>query len=470
MPNSHSSKGVVAGLRSLFKKPSLECDYVYGILGDIFGFIKDETHVMALVQHQERMAGDKGAWSEFFTFSPGQEAPQTTAEAIISLVDYVHISEVRNAIERASKFLVESQNQDGGWADLSGGHSVNDASGCVLAALSEVRKRGVFSVALEILTTCANLLVSQQNSDGGWGVTKGEPSKIHYTFFVLMGLARCKPLISGKKIVHTAIEKSIKWIDLNSEKQNNEGVGLSLDEAPSAVGTALAILCLLETGKKKLVKQEWTSFLKRTQKNGGWQERSDSSLVYGSRRTYDFRSIPWIVEALVRTGEAIDSPVIGKALQELRKYEHPEGGFTRDVGMLDPAVWHTCWVIKMAQFMKNELRDNLRTYVDSSMGSSLKLKRELQILKTQTNLEKRLMVAFATTSLFFLVLTTFLLYLITGPTYQKRIWLPFFMTSLAGFDLVVAYYWNSRRRLGRFRPLFLTLTYAAINIFLGLVA
>jgi len=470
MPEKQSSRGIVAGLIDLFRKPSLECDYVYEILSDIFGLVKYESHVEALVKHQEKMDGDKGAWSEFFSFSAGQEAPQTTAEAIISLVDCVHISEVRNAVERGSRFLVESRNKDGGWADLSGGHSVNDATGCVLAALSEVRRRGIFPVDQRVLEDCADFLLSQQNTDGGWAVTRGESSKMHYTFFALLGLARCKSLVTKKKAVGTAVDNAAKWIELNSTQKNNDGIGLSLDEAPSEVATSLAILSLLETGKGKLVKQEWISFLKRTQTNGGWQERSDSSLVCGSRRTYDFRSIPWIVEALSRTGEPIDSPVIGKALQELKKYEFPSGGFVRDVGMTVPAVWYTCWAIRMAQYMRKDLHDNLKKYVDRLLGSALESKRELQILKTQTRLEKRLMTVFATVSLFFLIFTTFLLYLVTGQTYQKRIWLPFFMVSLAGFDLVVAHYWNSRKRLGRFRPLFLSLTYAAINIFLGLIA
>jgi len=48
-----------------------------------------------------------------------------------------HRSDASNAIKRACNYLIGSQNDDGGWKDMSAGQSVNDATGCAIVALAE---------------------------------------------------------------------------------------------------------------------------------------------------------------------------------------------------------------------------------------------------------------------------------------------------------------------------------------------
>lgn len=263
-------KTITNRLKRLFEKPPLDCDYVFEIFSDSFGFLDYEKHVSSLVKNQEHLDEDMGAWSESFSFSRGNEAPLATAEAILALINFTGKSGVRNAIRRASKFLIESQHDDGGWDDLSGRHPVNDATGCTIAALSEVEKRNIYAVPSKTMENGVKFLLSQQNNDGGWGTVKGEETKMHYTFFALMGLACCKDMLSDlmKKKTDRATQSGIKWIANNSSKNNDEGIGVSLEEAPSPVGTALAIMSLLETGSRKLIKPNWINFIKKNKKMG----------------------------------------------------------------------------------------------------------------------------------------------------------------------------------------------------------
>jgi hypothetical protein len=464
---------LLSGIRKLklfFRKAPLDCEYVYNILNEIFCFIDVDKHISALLKHQKLLRQDMGAWSEFFEFSAGNEAPLATAEAVLALSEFAVKSDVRSALKRACKFLIESQQEDGGWADLSGGYSVNDATGCVIAALSEAKKSNIINVPDENLKNAVDFLISQQNTDGGWGVTKGEESKMHYTFFAIVGLAKYSYMFSNQKFANKALKKGIRWILKNSRKNNEKGVGLSMNLPPTPVATALAILCMHEAGEMKKVSPRWVRFLKESQTNGQWNEISDSATVHGVRRTYDFRSIPWIVEALVRTNEPLDSEIIRKALHELKKYERGSGGFVRDPGGANPVVWFTAWVIRMMTFLRRELSDNLRIYVDRTIKNAKEVHRKLENYKLELNLEKKFMIGFASSNLILILLTTCLLYFMTHRQFGRIIWHSFFVTSFLLLEIAIAYYWNKRIQLNKFRGFFLAIIFTAVNILLGFIS
>jgi hypothetical protein len=260
---------------------------------------------MSLIKCQEKLNGEMGAWSEFYSFSRGNEAPQATAEAILALLPYSPKNDVSDAIKRACRYLIDAQNSDGGWKDLTD-HSVNDATGCVIVALSETKKRSILEIPAELFKNAVEFIVSQQNTDGGWGVVKDQNSKMHYTYFALWGLESSKGFLQNAEQANASMKKGIAWIEQNSAKNDDKGIGLSLDDAPSSVATALAVLCFLNINRKDRIKQEWLKFLKESKRNSGWDEPSDASLVHGSRRVYDFRVIPWILESLVRNSERLD--------------------------------------------------------------------------------------------------------------------------------------------------------------------
>lgn len=471
MTKNTVQKTLIEKLTKIFQKPPLDCEYVYGILGEIFDFIDCEKHISILVERQERLDSEMGAWSESIDFLKGEEAPLATAEVVLALVNFAARSEVKNVIKRACKYLVQSQNDDdGGWADLSGDYSVVDATGCIITAFSEVERWNIFATPVKKLEKALDFLLWQQNDDGGWGVIRNDESKMHYTYFALMGLARFKNMLPNKKKeVHKAIKKAIVWIEENSHKNTDNGVGLSTDSAPSPIATALAILCLLEIGKPRSIKAKWIEFLKKSQKNGGWDEISDSSLVHGIRRTYDFRSIPQIIEALVRSGEPIYSVVIGSALRELKKYELPSGGFVRDVGETNPIVWFTSWSLRVMYFLRQELSDNLSMYVDHSIKNAAEVKRKLENYERESKLEKNFMTYFASASIVMILLCTYLLYLITSSSYGKLVWYLFFVISILAFEGATAYYWNKRGKMNEFRSFLLGIIWIAITVLLGFV-
>lgn len=452
-----------------FRKESIDSnDYILRILGELLGFIDCEKHVGSLIQHQEKLNGEIGAWSETFKFNRGNEAALTTAEAILALLDSSQKNDSSNAIKRACNYLVQSQTEEGGWKDLST-YPVNDATGCALAALSGAEQRNILKIPEKTLRGDVNYLVAQQNGDGGWSTVKGEKSKMHYTFFALWGLATFSLLPIDYAQVTESVGKGTQWILKNSKKNNDKGVSISIDDGPSPTATALAILCLFNIRKKNLVKPGWKEYLKTSRKNGVWDEISDSSMVHGVRRVYDFRSLPWIIEALVRTGEHLDSEVIQEALKRHKKFEIQNGGFVSDVGKTDPVVWHTVWSIIMMQSLSQMLRDNLKFYIDKSLKNSLEMAKRIKIYEKAIQPEKKVMQVFWVFSLLLSALAVYLLRLVTTPSYGRFIWYPSAIGSSLVFAVAAYYYLYERGRLNKLNAALISLIISVVNLLLGLI-
>jgi len=186
-------------------------------------------------------------------------------------------------------------------------------------------QKSIMQIPQTTLDKAVDFIIRQQNDDGGWSTEKGETSRMHYTYFAIWGLASYAALLVRKEHTEEASEKGVHWIMQNSAKNGDKALSISLDEGPSPTATALAILALQNIGKGDLTKPEWKKYLETTRRNGGWDEISDVSMVGGERRVYYFRSTPWIIEALVRSGEALDSETIREPLKKHKKFEVSSG-------------------------------------------------------------------------------------------------------------------------------------------------
>jgi len=451
------------------KQDSIDCqDYVFDILKDVFGFLDCDRHITSLILNQENLSIEAGAWGEYYKFSKGNEAPLTTAEAIIALLSFSERADVNNAIKRACNYLIGAQNNDGGWKDLAD-YSVVDATGCVVVCLSEVEKKNIIKIPPKALNDAVNFILSQQNTDGGWCTVKNQKSKMHYTFFALWGLAASKSIIVNNAEVNASIKKGIQWILVNGKKNNDEGLSLAIDDAPSPVATALGILCFLNIGKKLLIKTQWVNYLRSIDRGNGPEEISDSSMVYNIRRVYNFRSIPWIIEALVRTGEKLDSELIQDALKRHKRFESPNGGFVSDIGQTDPVVWQTSWSIRMMYFLTQELKTNLKYYIDHSIKKTVELNKKIKNLEQKTIPERKVIKILSVFSVAITAIAVYLLYLSTSSSYGKIIWYPFAIGTSLIIAVTVAYYWHKRKRLNKFTAFLLSLFFSVINILLGLL-
>jgi len=457
------------GKLSLFKKESIDCsDYIFKILSEVFGLIDCDKHVTSLIHHQEQLNGEMGAWSESYKFSRGDEAPLATSEAILALLESSHRTDASNAIKRACNYLIQSQNDDGGWKDMSA-HSVNDATGCAIVALCKVEQKNIMKIPQKILEKAIDFIIGQQNQDGGWGTVKGEKSKIHYTYFALWSLASFVTLSLGKEHMKEASNKGIQWILQNSKENGDKGVSLSLDEGPSPTATALAILSLVDLGKTNLIRPQWRTYLRTTKKNGDWEEISDVSMVYGERRVYNFRSIPWIVKALVRSGENLDSETIRDALKKHKNFEINSGGFVSDIGKTVPVVWHTAWSIIMAQSLAKELKGNVKLYIDKSLKNSLIFAKRIENYEKAVNPEKKIMQVFAVFSVILASVSVALLRFVTSPAYGRFIWYPSAIGMSLVFIISTFIYLYERRKLNKLNAFLISLVLSVINILLGLI-
>lgn len=452
-----------------FKKESIDCqEYIFDILRDVFGFFDSDRHITSLILNQENLSIETGAWGESYKFSKGNEAPLTTAEAIIALLSFSERADANNAIKRACNYLIGAQNSDGGWKDLAD-YSVVDATGCVVVCLSEAEKKNVMKIPPKALNDAVNFIISQQNIDGGWCTVKDQKSKMQYTFFALWGLAASKSIIVNKAEVSASMKKGIQWILDNSKKNNDEGLSLAINDAPSPVATALGILCFLNIEKKLLIKTQWVNYLQSISGGNGPDEISDASMVYNIRRVYNFRSIPWIIEALVRTGEKLDSELIQDALKRHKRFESPNGGFVSDIGQTDPVVWQTSWSIRMMYFLTQELKNDLKYYIDSSIKKTAELKKKIKNLEQKTVPERRVITVLSVFSVAITAIAVYLLYFSTKSIYGKIIWYPFAIGASLIIAVIIAYYWHKRKTLNKFNTILLSLFFSVINILLGLL-
>jgi squalene-hopene/tetraprenyl-beta-curcumene cyclase len=202
--------------------------------------------------------------------------------------------EIRNqvpAIERGLRWLLEMQNDDGGWAAFD--RNINrelltkvpfadhnamldpscpDITGRVLEALGHFGYR----VDQQAVDRAVAFIEKSQNSDGAW-IGRWGVNYIYGTWQVLAGLARI-----GFDMNHPMVRRAVAW--LKSVQQPAGGWGetcRSYDDptlagkgTPTASQTAWALLGLIAAGEAQSDEVEaGIDFLLRTQRpDGGWDE------------------------------------------------------------------------------------------------------------------------------------------------------------------------------------------------------
>lgn len=446
--------------RSLFKQYSATVDAL-GIIFEIFNLPESEVHASFLANNQRPLEdGKKGAWSEeAFDVKPGQEAPLATSEAVLALLPFISDSEVEEKVIKALLFIKQFQNKDdGGWEDVSGGTSLVDATGCVIAALARGQSLKLIS-ATEHIERGVEFLISQQNDDGGWGVRKDNTSKIQYTYFSLLGLKNSQTiLLNLSQKINKSIERAIAWIQMNHNEHDQNGVGISVRNPTNPVATALAILSFCLVGKRNLVPKTWAKYLESSQITdssqitGDWPPTTDETIIpdIKDRRVYTFKTIPWAVEALINMGYQVNSEAIQKALIALKRYQLPDGGYVKEYGSLNPIVWLTALVLTMTEALRSEIKGNLRTYIESWEKDIKDIKENVRVFKADVKLEEKIITFFFLSTL---VLYGVILYL-TFSNLKLRVGLLganlIYSLIFFGFNIVLGYWLQKREKLNPF--------------------
>lgn len=189
----------------------------------------------------------------------------TTAEVLDFLLDEHHLGILAiKKIRALATFLIENQDDDGGWPlTLGGEHTSTMSTGHALRALHKARtKEGLVAQTKQIansITRAENWITSHQNADGGWGVEpdlpEGSASRIISTYYAVHGLSATKNAANNR-----CLSRANAYL---LQTQNSDGGwGFSYGEVSDVGNTARAVLSLERTSESSPSDQSGLDFIK----------------------------------------------------------------------------------------------------------------------------------------------------------------------------------------------------------------
>jgi len=154
----------------------------------------------------------------------------------------------------------KGQNQtDGSWANNIGSEGMTKQTGMVLTGMGRVRLGTGYTPAEKGMKWIASI----QNTDGGWGKTKGKPSDVMSTAWAILGLS-----IAIEDYIYE-VEDAINWL---KKRQNSDGgFGIDKGKLSDPELTAYAIIALVNGNDlSDAVEKAERYLIKSQQESGGY--------------------------------------------------------------------------------------------------------------------------------------------------------------------------------------------------------
>ena len=212
-----------------------------------------------------------------------------TALSLISLLETAN-ADGNNAIQSASKWLIENQSPDGGWAFSRMGPNENlpsDADDTALAALALILSKTPTAAAA--IQSALNWLTTRQRFDGCWSTYlpgQGDVGCVSITAHAIEALQEATGM-------EAQISRATHWI---KGQISSDGYWTDLWLAKRTYGTACAIIALNKVGMKDTTEvSRGVRWLESVQNSdGGWGED-----MFGNRRDSTIEQTAWCTHALL---------------------------------------------------------------------------------------------------------------------------------------------------------------------------
>ncbi len=224
-------------------------------------------------------------------------------------------NEYKSQLHRAAEWLLENQNEDGGWpfSGLPGGNLPSDADDTALATLA-LLKSGVSKDHVAIQRSL-EWLRSHQSGNGGWGTYipgTGDVSCVSITSHVI-------EVCLAMDELQEAVAKAIDWIKATI---SDSGYWSDLWLARNTYGTALAVVALIKTGQPDCIEvKRGIRWLEENQNtDGGWGED-----MMGNKRQSTTEQTAWSTYALLLHDSGNSSAQ--KGLEYLLSHQNPDGSW-----------------------------------------------------------------------------------------------------------------------------------------------
>ena len=238
--------------------------------------------------------------------------------------------ELTDKVKRAAQWLVNHQNEDGGWAFSGLGDSTlpSDADDTALGTLALIRSLLAGSpIDREALEGSVHRgiawLKTQQGRDGSWSTYQpgqGDVGCVSITAHAIEALlAVDRSDIPDIPDVRSAMHAGIHWL---RKQINRDGYWRDLWLAKDTYGTACAIIALTKVGLKNTPEiQRGVAWLERTQNaDGGWGED-----MFGNPTESTVEQTAWSTYALLLANSEKSAAEQGIAF--LLKHQREDGSW-----------------------------------------------------------------------------------------------------------------------------------------------
>jgi len=208
---------------------------------------------------------------------------------------FVSLAELDNCIDRLCKWLLQNQNEDGGWGLWRGTESRVTATAYAILAFTEA---GVDREE-QFLQNAQNWLMEMQKDDGWWALTKNtEKPDVTSTSFALVALSILCNSIMHENIRRAvyALETNTDWedaehkIEIPTEGKENTFVPMLYASEPRAVyalliaglspANSLLLHMLGEIEEAELSTGGWTSKQTKSRKLNVWYTYVVTECIY----------------------------------------------------------------------------------------------------------------------------------------------------------------------------------------------
>jgi len=229
-------------------------------------------------------------------------------------------------IAQATEYLLQTQNQDGGWGYAAGRTTCVEPTAAGLLALTGE------SAAADACARASSQLQSTQNADGGWGFTAEDSESGWATAWALLALELTD-------VTSTAVESARNWLNytpvyhtqddqLQAEFERLVSIDVNLrgwpwlpDQASWVEPTALAILALSRWPDEGRVAEAVQYLNNRRCDEGGWN--FGNPVMLGA--SLPPRALPTAL-VLLALSRAAPARISSKDLQALRSDMHRDAG------------------------------------------------------------------------------------------------------------------------------------------------
>jgi prenyltransferase beta subunit len=330
-------------------------------------------------------------WAEF----PQEEGPIVpwggTADGILCLEMIADIDSNRedlNKIQKSKEWLKSIRNSDYGWGEFSTKKTEDkekDKSWIepTCWALIALRKP-MLEKDKKFIEQSLQWIIDNQNEKGGWGYWKGCPSRTYPTCMALRVL-----ILFEKKNIDT-VTRGIKWLRDNISMKGGWGP-LPRDNEPTSPHTAHAIITLTKYGisNDESIIKEAKDVLFRSKKNGLWENYNEENTFELSKSKYRFRTrhfgTPWVLEALLESGEYVFSNTILTGMSYIIEAQDDKDGYWRYNPQTHPSIWSSFNCIMVLKLFLSKAQDvsTILGIRSELISTKEEVRKELRILSGQ---------------------------------------------------------------------------------------